>query len=196
MITRNEAEARIAAGGTLSRSELSEILRSPGDMTAGEMARLSAACPDWVAEQDTREAAMKEKEKRYLEEEAPLREELHRLGFPVKWVWDFVNAQDNYYVSAVPTLIDHLKRPYTDEIREGIARSLAMKEARGIAGAPIVELLGESGLSDQLRWALANTLTTVAERSNRDAIKALLQTETNKDVADRLTRALKTAARP
>jgi IS30 family transposase len=43
---------------------------------------------------------------------------------------------------------------------------------------------------------LANTLTTVADRSNRDAIKALLETETNQDVADRLARALKTAAKP
>lgn len=139
---------------------------------------------------------MKEKEKRYLEEEAPLREELHRLGFPVKWVWDFVNAKENYYLSAIPTLIDHLRRPYGDEIREGIARSLAMKEARGVAGSAIVEVLGESGLGDQLRWALANTLTTVADRSNRDGIKALLAQETNKAVADRLNRALKTAAKP
>lgn len=196
MITRNEAEARIAAGGTLSRSELSEVLLSPGDMTAGEIARLSAACPEWVSEQKVREEATQAKEKRYLEEETPLREELRQLGYPVKWVWDFVNAKENYYLSAIPTLIDHLRRPYNDEIREGIARSLAMKEARGLAGAAIVEVLGESGLSDQLRWALANTLTTVADRSNRDGIKAVLATETNKDVADRLTRALKTAAKP
>ena len=160
------------------------------------MAQLSAACPEWVAEQGARETAMKEKEKHYLEEETPLREELHRLGFPVKWVWDFVNARENDYVSAIPTLIDHLRRPYGDEIREGIARSLAMKEARGVAGSAIVEVLGESGLSDQLRWALANTLTTVADRSNRDGITVLLAQETNKEVADRLSRALKTAAKP
>lgn len=196
MITRKEAEARISEGGTLTRSELSEVLRSPGDMTAGEMARLSAACPEWISEQETREAEMLAKEARYLAEETPLRDDLHRLGFPVKWVWDFVNAKENYYVSAIPTLIEHLQRPYSDEIREGIARSLAMKEARGQAGGPIVAVLGESGLSDQLRWALANTLTTVADRSNRDGIKAALTMETNKDVADRLSRALKTAAKP
>lgn len=196
MITRSEAEARIAAGGTLSRSELSEVLLAPGDMTAGEMERLSLACPEWVAEQEAREATMQAKEKRYLEEETPLREELHRLGYPVKWVWDFVNAKENYYLSAIPVLIDHLQRPYSDEIREGIARSLAMREARGVAGAAIVKVLGEGDLGDQLRWALANTLTTVADRSNRDSIKAALATETNKGVADRLSRALKTAAKP
>ena len=43
---------------------------------------------------------------------------------------------------------------------------------------------------------LANTLTIVADRSNRDAIEALLEGETNEDVANRLRRALKTAAKP
>ena len=148
-----------------------------------------------MAQRDAREAAVKEKERRYLEEETPLRNALHRLGFPVKWVWDFVNAKENYYVSAIPTLIEHLRRPYPDDIREGIARSLAMKEARGVAGADIVAVLGEKGLGHQLRWVLANTLTTVADRSNRDAIKALLEMEADEDVAARLRRASKTASK-
>lgn len=164
--------------------------------TAAEIMAERERDPEWVARRDAREAEMREKEARYLEEETPLREDLHRLGYPVKWVWDFVNAKKNYYLSAIPTLIEHLQRPYSDEVREGIARSLAMREARGTAGGAIVAVLGESGLGDQLRWALANTLTTVADRSNRDAIKALLETETNQDVADRLARALKTAAKP
>lgn len=180
----------------ITLKELEVISASRGDMPADEWAALLESCPEWVAQRDAREAAMRDKEARYLAEEAPLREELHRLGYPVKWVWDFVNAKQNYYLDAIPVLINHLQRPYSDEIREGIARSLAMKEARGVAGAAIVEVLGESDLGDQLRWALANTLTTVADRSNWDAIKALLEAETNKDVADRLTRALKTAAKP
>lgn len=138
---------------------------------------------------------MREKEKRYLLEETPLREDLHRLGYPVKWVWDFVNTAQSY-PDAIPILIDHLQRPYSDIVREGIGRALAVREARGLAGDAIIAVLRESGLGDQLRWALANTLTIVADRSNRDAIKALLEAETNKDVADRLSRSSKTAAKP
>ncbi|HYF35496.1 MAG TPA: hypothetical protein VD994_09425 [Prosthecobacter sp.] len=175
---------------------MSEVLSSAGEMTAGEMARYSNACPEWVAEQKSQQEQARAKEERYLTEEAPLREELHRLGYSVKWVWDFVNAKDNYYLDAIPTLIEHLRRPYSDEVREGIARALAIREARGQAGGAIIAVLQEGGLSDQLRWALANTLTTVADRSNRDSIKALLRDETNKDVADRLSRALKTASKP
>lgn len=180
----------------ITLKELEAISASRGGMPADEWAALLESCPEWVAQRDEREAAIQEKERRYLEEERPLREDLHRLGYSVKWVWDFVNAKENDYFSAIPTLIDHLKRPYSDEIREGIARALAMKEARGVAGAAIVEVLSESGLSDQLRWALANTLTTIADRSNRDGIKMLLAIEPNKNVADRLNRALKTAAKP
>lgn len=172
------------------------MANSDAGIGAWDLVQQLQADPSWVAREKAREAEMRAKEARYLEEETPLREDLHRLGFPVKWVWDFVNAKENYYLEAIPTLIEHLQRPYSDDIREGIARSLAMKEARGIAGGTIAAVLQEDGLSDQLRWALANTLTTVADPSNRDTIKALLQTETNKDVAERLARALKTAAKP
>lgn len=165
-------------------------------ITADELLAELEHDPEWVARRDARKAEMRAREERYLREETPLREELHRLGYPVKWVWDFVNAKQNYYVDAIPTLIDHLQRPYGDEIREGIARSLAMKEARGLVGAVLVEVLNERGLGEQLRWALANTLATVADRSNHDGIKVLLARETNADVADRLNRALRKAVKP
>ena len=195
MITRKEAEARISSGGTLSMSELKFVVLSTGAMTAIEMEHFLSACPEWIAEKREREAAINAKEVRYLKEETPLRDDLHQLGFSVKWVWDFVNAKENYYSAAIPTLIDHLQRPYNDEIREGIARSLAIKEARGRAGPAIIAVLRESGLSDQLRWALANTLATVAVRSDRDGIKAILATETNTDVVKRLNTAWKNAAK-
>jgi hypothetical protein len=195
MITWNEAEARIANGGTLTREELSQVIASGGGRTAAESERLFQACPEWVAEQEAREAETLVKEERYLAEEAPLREALHALGYPVKWVWDFVNTAQSY-PDAIPVLIDHLRRPYSDAVREGIARALAVREARGLAGGAIVETLREEGLGKQLRWALANTLTVVADRTNRDGIKAVLATEDNKDVTDRLNRALKTAAKP
>lgn len=170
------------------------ILRR-GEKTADELLAELENDPEWVARRDAREIEMRAKEEAYLLEETPLRNELHRLGYPVKWVWDFVNTAQSY-PDAIPVLVDHLQRPYSDEVREGIARSLAVREARGEAGDAIVAVLREGGLGDQLRWALANTLTIVADRSNRDAIKALLDTETNKDVADRLSRSLKTAAKP
>lgn len=165
-------------------------------MTAAEAATYNAACPEWVAEQDAKQAELQQKEKRYLAEEAPLRDDLHRLGFHIKWVWDFVNSKENNYQAAIPTLLEHIQRPYSDEVREGIARSLAIREARGQAGGVLIAVLQERGLGHQLRWALANTLTVVADRSNRDAIRELLEVETESSVRDRLSRALRTAAKP
>lgn len=162
--------------------------------TAEEVMAEREKDPEWVAMRDAHAAEMQVKEERYLTEETPLREALHKLGYPVKWVWDFVNTAQSY-PDALPVLIDHLRRPYSDDVREGIARALAVREARGLAGSVIVETLREEGLGKQLRWVLANTLTVVADRTNRDGIKAVLATEDNKDVADRLNRALKTAAK-
>ena len=42
MITQREADVGIAGGQTLTRAELSEVLSSPGGMTAGEIASRSA----------------------------------------------------------------------------------------------------------------------------------------------------------
>ncbi len=179
----------------ITLKQLEEISASRGDMPADEWAALLESCPEWVAQRDAREAETQAKEQRYLAEETPLREALHALGYPVKWVWDFVNTAQSY-PDAIPVLIDHLRRPYSDAVREGIARALAVREARGLAGGAIVETLREEGLGQQLRWALANTLTVVADRTNRDGIKEVLTAEDNKDVADRLSRALKTAAKP
>jgi hypothetical protein len=172
------------------------VTKDVGDIGAWDLMQQLQNDPAWVAQQDAREAETKANHERYLFEEAPLRRELHAAGFRVETVWDFVNAKENYYVDAIPILLSHLRRPYGDTVREGITRSLAMREARGIAGSAIVETLREDGLGQQLRWALANTLTTVADRTNRDDIKALLEAEKNSDVANRLNRALKTAAKP
>jgi hypothetical protein len=180
----------------ISLNELKALSEFRGYISAEEWAALLESCPEWVAQRQAREAAMKASRQKNLEEEAPLREDLRRIGFEVMSVWEFVNSKQNFYVGAIPTLIEHLQRPYGEVVREGIARSLAMKEARGAAGSAVVKVLAEGGLSQQLRWALANTLTTIADRSKTDAIKALLKIETNTAVIDRLKRALKTAARP
>lgn len=61
--------------------------------------------------------------------EAPLVEELRAAGFAVDSVWDFVNTSAPY-PKALPILLDHLQRPYPGPVREGIARALAVREAK------------------------------------------------------------------
>lgn len=93
-------------------------------------------------------------------------------------------------------MLNHLKRPYCDRLKEGFARALTVIEARGIAGSAIVEALRDAPDGDRFyRWALANALTNIATRAEREAIKELIESEADADVRDRLKRALKTAAK-
>lgn len=61
--------------------------------------------------------------------EAPLVRDLNAIGYAVSSVWDLVNTASPY-AEAVPVLFRHLQRSYPVQIRDGIARALAVKEAK------------------------------------------------------------------
>lgn len=152
--------------------------------------------PEYLAMRIKMDAEHEAAKERGRIEEAMLLADLRRVGYRLESVWDFVNSADSY-PEAIPVLLDHLRRPYSDIHREGIARALTVREARGLAGPAMIDLLRDETVTGaQLRWALANALTIVADRADRDGIKALIDVEKSDDVRDRLKRALKTAAKP
>jgi hypothetical protein len=53
--------------------------------------------------------------------------ELSATGWNVDSVWNLVNTSTRY-VAAIPILLKHLPLPYSDRVREGIARALAVPE--------------------------------------------------------------------
>jgi len=55
--------------------------------------------------------------------------DLRTAGYEVESVWDLVNSTAAY-PEALPVLLEHLARPYPAVVREGIARALAVPEAR------------------------------------------------------------------
>lgn len=61
--------------------------------------------------------------------ETPLVEELRAAGYAVESAWDLVNTTASY-PTALPILLAHLPRPYPGPVREGIARALAVPEAK------------------------------------------------------------------
>jgi hypothetical protein len=87
------------------------------------------ADPEWVAERARIDAEFEREDAELGRAEAPLVAELRAAGYPVESVWDLVNTRDRY-PAAVPILLEHLQRPYPDRIREGIARALAVREAK------------------------------------------------------------------
>lgn len=60
-------------------------------------------------------------------EEEPLLLDLREVGCRVESVWDLVNTSKKYS-DAIPVLLKHLERPYSDRTKEGIARALAVAE--------------------------------------------------------------------
>jgi hypothetical protein len=82
-----------------------------------------------VERKQREEAARQKRAEEWRHAEAPLVEELKAVGFAVESVWDLVNTPGTY-PSAVPILLDHLQRQYPAAVREGIARALAVPEAK------------------------------------------------------------------
>ncbi len=70
-------------------------------------------------------------------EEKPILEDLHQVGWDVKSVWDLVNTRTKY-TEAIPVLLKHLSFSYSDRIREGIARALAVVEPEVRKAWPIL----------------------------------------------------------
>lgn len=70
-------------------------------------------------------------------EEASLVAELQATGLKIQSVGDLINMRERYG-AAIPILLKHLRMPYSDVVREGIARSLAVAEPEVQKAWPIL----------------------------------------------------------
>lgn len=87
------------------------------------------ADPEFIARRRAKDRIIEEHAARQRVEEGPILAELREVGWDVKSVWDLINAPARYE-EAIPILRKHLRLPYSDRIREGIARALAVPDAR------------------------------------------------------------------
>lgn len=100
------------------------------NLTADEFARLKLTDEEKARLRAINEARAQERETQALElrqEEEPIVRDLHAVGYDVASVWDLVNTSARY-AKAVPVLLKHLRLPYSEATREGIARALAVDE--------------------------------------------------------------------
>jgi hypothetical protein len=127
------------------------------NLTAAEAIAKLNADPAYVAgrrEQDEKFARIREQ---YAQAEAPLVKELRAAKVSVNSVWDLVNSRD-VYPRSLPILLNHLQRPYPEAIRDGIARALAIPDAK-FAWHVLVNLYRrepENRAKDGLAVALSN----------------------------------------
>jgi hypothetical protein len=125
-------------------------------------------------------------------EEEPILADLRAIGWEVKSVWDLVNTSTPY-PEAIPILLKHLTQAYSDRTREGIARALAIPDAKDAwpllaaeyCKAPMgeengIRLGAKSGLAAALSAAatddvIAQLASLAKDRSNGDSRLLLLR---------------------
>lgn len=106
-------------------------------------------------------------------EEAALVQALRDAGFQVRSVYDLVNMKGSYK-TAIPILLEHLGRVSHPAVKEGIARALTVKEARGVAATPLVKAF-ERAEQTMVKWAIGNALAIVADESVFEDIVRLVK---------------------
>jgi HEAT repeat protein len=95
--------------------------------------------------------------------------ELEEVGLAVESPWDLVNSRRSYR-AAIPVLLEWLERADIEmppaerpKFREALVRSLAVKEARGVAAPALLREFGRSDASFDYRWAVGSALEVVAD---------------------------------
>lgn len=131
------------------------------NITAAELMAKLNADHEFVAKRAREEEARQVREAEYRRAELPLVNELRAAGFEVQSAWDLVNASGSY-PDAVPILLAHLPQPYPAAVREGIARALAIPDAKAPGWEVLTRLfVGES--DDRVRSGLAAAIAAAAD---------------------------------
>lgn len=129
-------------------------------VTAAELMAKLEADPDFVARRIAREEEHRREEAELRRAEGPLLVELRSAGFTIGSVWELVNTTAAY-PEALPVLLDHLSRSYPPAVREGIARALAVPEAK--FAWPALVRLYRSESNERTKDGLAVAIAAVAD---------------------------------
>jgi hypothetical protein len=136
------------------------------------MARLNADSR-FNAERQLREDQHRVREAQNREAESSLVEELRQAGFEIESCWDLVNSSKPY-PAAFPILLSHLKKPYPPAIREGIARALAVPDARSIGWSVLTRMFRIEQVQ-RVRDGIAAAIAAMADDDVLDEIIELVE---------------------
>ena len=127
--------------------------------TASEFIAELQSDPAFRARQQQLERKRRETERALRQAEQPLVQALSSVGIEIESVWNLVNSATPY-PRAIPILLDHLKRPYPDAVREGIARALAVPQAK--CGWDLLKRLYQEEDGRRAKSGLAAAIAAVA----------------------------------
>lgn len=91
---------------------------------------------------------------------------LEEVGVNIDTIWDLVSNKTPYYRSTIPVLIELLKENIDKKDKEGVVRSLSIKEAKGLANKVLLSEYKKIALSNErnmeaLKWAIGNAFETI-----------------------------------
>lgn len=140
-------------------------------MTSEQLLNLLNSDPNWVDMMKDKEKKIHEAGERLAIAESSLVSELNEIGFSVNSVWDLVNSKRIDYVPAVPILMKYLRQENYTEIRDGIARALAIPAANAFWDE-LVNLY-RTEKNSRVRQGLAVAVANAASEKNLKEIMAL-----------------------
>ena len=149
---------------------------------------------EMVEAQRQRDEELARKEAEWRQAEAPLVEELRAAGFEVESAWDLVNTSTPY-PGALPILLEHLGRSYPDRVREGIARALAVGDAK-FGWARLVSLYREEPAGTDAKDGLAVALAAASDDEVVDELVSLARDPAHGESRILLLRGLKRSRTP
>ena len=112
--------------------------------------------------------------------ENKIRYELHRVGITIDSIYDLVNSAKPY-PQGIPILIKFLKMGIPDDnVKEGVIRSLAVKEAKGLAGSALIEEFNRIPKDKMdLRWVIGNAIEVVITDNEVESVTEIVKDKTN-----------------
>lgn len=133
-------------------------------MTAAQLMATLKGDQTWVERQTKLESERACREAGSVTEQKELLRDLAQAGHQVVTVWDLVNTNKDYK-SAIPVLLDHLSRPYSVGIREGIVRALTVDyTSKWNACAKLIDEYKRLNDNSEngLKWVIGNAISVVA----------------------------------
>lgn len=130
-------------------------------ITAADLMEKLNSDPEFGAKRKIEETERLELEAEYRRAETTLVDDLRAAGYQVQSAWDLANTPGSY-PNAVPILLAHLPRPYPAAVREGIARALAVPEAKTEGWSVLTRLYADETES-RVRSGLAAAIAAAAD---------------------------------
>lgn len=114
-------------------------------------------------------------------DEKKIKDALKRVDIEVGSIYDLVNTSQPY-PEAIPILLELLEEDTLsdDQVKEGVIRALAVKEAKGIAGSVLIKEFHKIPKEKMLlRWAIGNTMAEVITEDEVDDVIEIVKDKQN-----------------